>query len=170
MEYVMPILMGSVLLYGLMRKVAVFDAFVVGAKEGMKILYDIAPTLIALIVGVSMLKSSGVMGAFCEFLSPLCEKIGFPKELLPMTLLRPVSGGSSTALLSDVLKNYGPDSFIGRCASVIAGSTETTFYAISVYFSAVNIKKIRHTLFASLMADFTAAVLGVLSVNLFFSR
>ncbi len=168
MDYVMPCIIGFVLLYALIKKVNVFDAFVKGAKNGIKTIYNIAPTLIGLIVAVTMLKASGALELISEFLSPVSSKIGFPSELLPMTLLRPVSGGGSTALLNQALQDFGPDSFLGRCASVIAGSTETTFYAITMYFGAVNIKKIRHTLFAALVADFTAAIISVLCVNLFF--
>lgn len=115
-----------------------------------------------------MLKESGALEFVCGLLAPVCERLHFPTELLPMTLLRPVSGGGSTALLNQALTDFGPDSFEGRCASVIAGATETTFYAISVYFGAVNIRKIRHTLLASLMADFAAAVFAVVSVNLYY--
>ncbi|MBQ4129725.1 MAG: spore maturation protein [Ruminococcus sp.] len=168
MDYVMPSLIAFVLCYALFKKVNVFDVFVKGAKSGIKTIYNIAPTLIGLIVAVSMLKASGALTMISDFLSPVCEKIGFPSELLPMTLLRPVSGGGSTALLNQALKDFGPDSFLGRCASVIAGSTETTFYAITMYFGAVNIKKIRHTLIAALVADFTAAIFAVLTVNLLF--
>lgn len=168
MDFVMPCIIGAVSLYGLIKKVPVFDAFVIGAKDGLKTVYSIAPTLIGLIVCVSMLKASGALTLLCEWMSPVCEKIGFPSQLLPMTLLRPVSGGGSTALLNQVLKDNGPDSFIGRCASVIAGSTETTFYAITMYFGAVKIKKIRHTLFSALAADFTAAVIAVVTVSLYF--
>lgn len=168
MEYVMPCVLAMVVLYGLIKKVPVFDAFALGAKDGIKTLYNIAPTLIGLIVSVTMLKASGALDILTDFLSPVTNALGFPAELLPMSILRPISGGGSTALLTQVLKDYGPDSFVGRCASVIAGSTETTFYAITVYFGAVNIKKIRHTLVAALVADFTAAVISVLTVNLFF--
>lgn len=165
----MPCVIAVVVLYALIKKVAVFDVFVKGAKNGAKTLINIAPTLIGLIVSVSMLKASGALDLLTEALKPITDLIGFPSELLPMTLLRPVSGGGSTALLAQVLKDYGADSFLGRCASVIAGSTETTFYAITVYFGSVNIKKTRHTLVAALAADFTAAILAVLTVSLFFA-
>lgn len=168
MNYIMPCILGFIVVYGLIKKVDVFDTFVSGAKESIKTIYNIAPTLIGLIVSVTMLKQSGAMTLLSDFMAPFTEKIGFPSELLPLSLLRPVSGGGSTALLTSVLKDFGPDSYIGRCASVIAGSTETTFYAISVYSSAVQKTKIRHTLFASLMADFTAVVVSVMMVNLFF--
>lgn len=168
MELVMPCVIGFVLMYGLIRKVQVFDVFTKGARDGVKLLYSIAPTLIGLIVSVTMLKESGALTLLCDFLSPVTDAVGFPVELLPMSLLRPVSGGGSTALLNQVLKDYGPDSFLGRCASVIAGSTETTFYAVTVYYSAVKIKKIRHTLVAALVADFVAVVVAVMTVRWLF--
>ena len=146
----------------------VFEVFIKGAREGIVTLYNIAPTLIGLIVSVTMLKASGGLEALTNLLSPFSDKIGFPSELLPMTLLRPISGGGSTALLNQALKDFGPDSYLGRCASVIAGSTETTFYAVTLYFNSIKIKKIRHTLFAALVADFTAAFVAVITVNLFF--
>lgn len=165
---IVPIVLLSVLLYGIVRKVSVFDVFVNGAKDGLKTIYNITPTLVGLIVSVSMLKGSGALDILTTFLSPVTGFLHFPSELLPMTILRPVSGGGSTALLNQVLKDYGPDSFVGRCASVIAGSTETTFYAITVYFGSVNVKKIRHTLFSALMADITAAAMAVIIVSLVF--
>lgn len=165
---IVPIVLLSVLLYGIVRKVSVFDVFVNGAKDGLKTIYNITPTLVGLIVSVSMLKGSGALDILTTFLSPVTGFLHFPSELLPMAILRPVSGGGSTALLNQVFKDYGPDSFVGRCASVIAGSTETTFYAITVYFGSVNVKKIRHTLFSALMADITAAAMAVIIVSLVF--
>lgn len=167
MELVMPCALAFVLIYGLFKKVPVFETFVLGAKDGIKTMYNVAPTLIGLITAVTMLRECGVLDIMCKAMVPITDKLGFPSELLPMTLLRPVSGGGSTALLVAIYEDYGPDSFFGRCASVIAGSSETTFYAVTLYYGAVGIKKIRHTLFASLMADLTAAVMSVFTVRLF---
>lgn len=169
MELLMPCVIALVGIYGLVKKVPVFEAFVRGAKDGFRTIYNIAPTLIGLITAVTMLRECGVLDSLCKLFSLVTDVIGFPSELLPMALLRPVSGGGSTALLVGIYEDYGPDSFVGRCASVLAGSSETTFYAITVYYSAVSIKKTRHTLFASLMADLTAAVFSVLTVRLFLS-
>lgn len=168
-EIFMPAFIAAVIFFGLIKKVPVFDTFAAGAKEGFKTLYSLAPTLVGLIVAVNMLKSSGATDIICNAVSPLAESLGFPKEIVPMILLRPVSGGGSTALLTGIYKDYGPDSFAGMTASVLAGSTETTFYAIAVYFSSVGIKKIRHTLIAALAADFTAAILAVITVKLTFN-
>lgn len=166
MELFMPVFIAVVIVFGLIKRVPLFDAFVAGAKDGIKTLVSIAPTLVGLIVAVDMLKASGAMDLICNAVTPLADTLGFPKEIVPMVLLRPVSGGGSTALLTGIYKDYGPDSFAGQVASVLAGSTETTFYAIAVYFGSVKIKKIRHTLAAALSADFTAAVMAVLTVRI----
>ena len=168
MHLVMPLIIAFVMIYGLVKKVDVFAAFSKGAKDGVITIYNIAPALVGLIVSVTMLKESSALVHLTNLLKPVTDVLHFPKELLPMALLRPVSGSGSTALLNQVLRDFGPDSFLGRCASVIAGSTETTFYAITMYFGSVKVKKIRHTLFSALLADFTAAVVGVMSVYLFF--
>ena len=162
----MPAFIAVVIIFGLIKKVPVFDTFINGAQEGFKTLYSLAPTLVGLIVAVNMLKASGATDLICNAVNPISESLGFPKEIVPMVLLRPISGGGSTALLTGIYKECGPDSFAGLVASVLAGSTETTFYAIAVYFSSVKIKKIRHTLVAALAADFTAAIMAVITVKL----
>lgn len=162
----MPIFIASVVVVGLIRKVPLFDAFIEGAKKGFQILLNIAPTIVGLIVAVDMLKASGAIDMLCDFISPVADTLGFPKEIVPMVLLRPISGGGSTALLTNIYKDCGPDSFAGQVASVLAGSTETTFYATAVYYGSIKVKKIRHTLVAALSADFTAAVMAVLTVRL----
>ena len=166
MELFMPLFIAVVLVFGFIKKVPLFDAFVIGAKDGIKILLKITPTLVGLIVAVDMLKASGATDLLCEAITPLADTLGFPKEIVPMVLLRPISGGGSTALLTNIYRDYGPDSFAGQVASVLAGSTETTFYAIAVYFGSVKITKTRHTLIAALSADLTAAVMAVLTVRL----
>ncbi len=165
----MPLFVSVVVIMGIVKKVPVFDVFLKGAKEGFKILYDIAPTIIGLVFAVDLLRSSGAIDSLCGFIEPAAEFLGFPKEIVPMVLLRPVSGSGSTALLTAIYEDYGPDSFAGRVASVLAGASETTFYAIAMYFGRIKVKKIRHTLFAALMADFTAALMSVITVRLFFN-
>ena len=169
MSYIIPLTVLFFVAVGLLRKVPVFEVFCDGALKGLKTLLTIAPTLMGLITAVTMLRESGAIDAITAFVSPFAEKLGFPAEIVPVALLRPVSGGGSTALLIDIFERLGPDSFAGRIASVMAGSTETTFYAITLYYSSVGIKKIRHTLLAGLMADLTAVILSVLTVRLFLS-
>lgn len=168
MEFVMPAFACIVVVFGLIKRVPVFDIFLKGAKEGMQILYNIAPTIIGLVFAVDLLRSSGAIDAICNFIEPIADFLGFPKEIVPMVLLRPVSGSGSTALLTSLYEQCGPDSFAGRVASVLAGSSETTFYAIAMYFGCIKVKKIRHTLFAAIIADITAAVMSVLTVRLYF--
>ncbi len=169
MEIIVPLVAVAFIIFGLVKKVGVFDAFLTGAKEGLHTAYMIAPTLVGLITAVTMLRASGAIDMLTQFITPLAEKLGFPAEIVPVAVLRPISGGGSTALLVGILEKFGPDSFAGRIVSVMAGSTETTFYAIAVYYGSVGIKKTRHTLFAGLCADFTAVVFSVLTVRLFFS-
>ena len=166
MELFMPLFIAVVIVFGFIKKVPLFDAFVYGAKDGIGTLLKITPTLVGLIVAVDMLKASGATNFICDLVSPIADTLGFPKEIVPMVLLRPISGGGSTALLTNIYRDYGPDSFAGQTASVLAGSTETTFYAIAVYYGSVKISKTRHTLIAALFADFTAAVMAVLTVRL----
>ena len=168
MEFVMPAFACIIVVFGLIKRVPVFDIFLKGAKEGMQILYSIAPTIIGLVFAVDLLRSSGAIDAICNFIEPVADYLGFPKEIVPMVLLRHVSGSGSTALLTSLYEQCGPDSFAGRVASVLAGSSETTFYAIAMYFGCIKVKKIRHTLFAAIIADITAAVMSVLTVRLYF--
>lgn len=163
----MPVFAAVVVIFGLIKRVAVFDVFLKGAKEGVMLLYNIAPTIMGLVFAVDLLRSSGAMEQICTFIQPAADLLGFPKEVVPMFLLRPVSGSGSTALLTSLYEDCGPDSFAGRVASVMAGASETTFYAITMYFGSIRVKKIRHTLFAALMADFTAAVMSVVTVRIF---
>ncbi len=167
MDIIVPGFIALITAVALIKKVPVFDAFATGAKNGLITLYQIIPTLIGLIIAVNMLKSSGALNLLCDFIEPLAQTLGFPKEIVPMVLLRPVSGSGSTALLNQIFIDQGPDSFAGRVASVLAGASETTFYAVTVYFGNTNVKNIRHTLWVALIADFTAAVMAVLTVRMF---
>ena len=167
-SYVFIAFFVAVLLTGLIKKENVYELFIDGAKSGIKTAASILPTFIAIFIAVSVLKSSGLMEMLCNFIAPAAERLGFPKEVLPICLLSPVSGSGSIAVFEQVIKQYGADSFVGRVASVISGSTETTFYAIAVYYGAVGIKKTRHTVFWSLCADFTSFLLASVFVKLFF--
>ena len=166
MEIIMPVFAGVIVLYGVIRRVPVFDLFLEGAKDGLKTLVTIAPTIVGLMFAVALLQSSGAADMICRWLSPLAQQLGFPAEIAPMALLRPVSGSGATALLINVFENSGTDSFAGRVASVLAGSSETTFYAIAVYYGAIGVKHIRHTLPAALAADLTALIASVITVRL----
>ena len=166
----MPCMIAFILVFGLVKKVPLFDVFISGAKEGLTSTFSIAPSLIGLVVSVSMLKSSGALDIITSFLEPLGNLIAVPKETIPLMLLRPISGSGSLALIDSIFKSCGPDSFAGRVASVMMGSTETTFYAIAIYFGAVGIKNIRHTVPAAILADLTSFILSVLTVKLLFTK
>ena len=166
----MPCMIAFILVFGLVKKVPLFDVFISGAKEGLTSTFSIAPSLIGLVVSVSMLKSSGALDIITSFLEPLGNLIAVPKETIPLMLLRPISGSGSLALIDSIFKSCGPDSFAGRVASVMMGSTETTFYAIAIYFGAVGIRNIRHTVPAAILADLTSFILSVLTVKLLFTK
>ena len=166
MELIIPVIVTAICLYGLFRRVNIFDSFVQGAREGLRTVAMIAPTMIALLVALGTLRASGALTWIADLIRPAAEAVGFPAELVPMGLLRPVSGSGATALLTGIYEDHGADSFIARCASVLAGSTETTFYAVTMYYSAAGVKKIRHTLLCALLADLTAIILSVATVSL----
>ena len=163
---IIPTIIALILANALMKKAPVFDLFTEGAKDGLTTSIRILPSLVGLLVAVSMLRSSGFFDAVAELLAPFLDKIGFPKELVPMALVRPVSGSASLALVRDILNTYGPDSFVGRCASVMMGSTETTFYTLAVYFGYVKITNTRYTIKAALLADLTGMIFSVIAVTL----
>lgn len=167
MEIAVPLAAVIFIAAGLIKKVGVFDAFLSGAKEGFYTAFSIAPAMVGLITAVTMLRASGALEWISGLISPLAQKLGFPAQIVPIALLRPVSGSGATALILGAFEDFGADSFIGRIVSVMAGSTETTIYAIAVYYASVGIKKTRHTLLSGLCADFTAVVFSVLSVRLF---
>lgn len=166
--YLVPCIIALILLFGFVRKVPLFDTFLDGAKEGLRSTVSIAPALVGLITVVTMLKASGALDLFTAAVRPLAQAVGLPPEVVPLTLLRPVSGSGSMALLNGIFADCGPDSFAGRVAAVMMGSTETTFYAIAVYFGAVGIKKTRHTVPAALSADLVSFLTSALAVRLFF--
>ena len=156
-----PFIILLIVAYGLIEKKKVFDVFLDGAKEGLSIVLSIFPTLVGLFVAIGALRSSGIIDLIVNFLSPVLEIIKFPSEIMPLALLRPISGSSSIAIATDIMKNYGVDSNLGMIASTIMGSTETTLYTIAVYTSCVKIKKTRFVLVASLIADFVGILVSV---------
>lgn len=163
----LPVIVGSILLFGFFQGVDVFEAFLTGAKEGIGTSLGILPTLIGLIIAVSMVRASGLLDVLCGLAAPLAQAVGISPEILPLALLRPISGSGSSAYTLSLLEQFGPDSETGRIASVLASSTETTFYAVTVYFGSCQCKKLRYTMPAALLGDLTAAALSVLTVKCF---
>ncbi len=167
-EFIVPCIVAVILFVGFLRKVDVFSVFCEGAAEGLKTCADILPALVLLIVFIGMLQASGTVEALTAFLSPLCDAVCFPEECLPMVLLRPFSGSGAMAVYNEIAAANGADSFAERVASVMIGASETTFYTIAVYFSAVRVKKTRYAVPAALCADLTAWLVCGVTVMMFF--
>jgi len=161
--WIIPGLMVGFLVFGVIRRVRVYEVFVEGAKEGFKVAVKIIPYLVAILVAVGMFRASGAMDAMVHFLGPLTGRIGLPAEALPMALLRPLSGSGAYGILASVINDptIGPDTYVGYLVSTLQGSTETTFYVLAVYFGAVQVRRIRHTLAAALTAD-VAGIIGAI--------
>ncbi len=167
-DMIVPALIVFVLIYGMVRKTDVFAEFTEGVKEGLHTVYDIFPSLFCLVVTVGVFRVSGGAELITTLLSPLLEAVGFPADCGTLLVLRPFSGSGSVALFEGILTTHGPDSFSGRVASVILGSSETTFYTLSVYFAAVKARKTRYALAAALAGDVTCAFISALSVRMIF--
>ena len=167
-NYFIPVIVLIIIIYGLYKKVDIFDTFIDGVKEGMKLSINLFPTIFAMIMAIALITDSGLIEGVSTFLEPLFSKIGFPTEVLPLGLLRPISGSSSLVVLNSILSKYGPDSFIGRLASVMQGSTDTTIYIISMYFASVGIKKTKYSLIVGLLADLVSVIISYFMVRLFF--
>lgn len=155
-------------LYGLKEKKNVFDLFIKGATKGIEITVKIFPTLIGLFFAIGLLNNSGVINFVVQLISPILDYFKFPKEILPLAILRPISGSASMAVAMEILKENGVDSIVGLIVCVIMGATETTLYTIAVYTSAVKVKETRHILIASLMADITGIITAIIICNKLF--
>lgn len=165
-----PLIMSLIVLTGLVKGVPIFDCFIDGAADGLRVAVKILPALVALLTSVGMLKASGAMDVICFALEPVARFLGLPSEVMPLALLRPISGSGALAIFGDIISTYGPDGFIGRVASVMQGSTETTFYTIAVYYGVTEVKKTRHTLAASISGDLAGFILSSAFVTLLFGR
>lgn len=148
-----PAVILIIICWGILEKKPVFDLFLDGAKEGFEITFKIFPTLVGIFLAIGMLRSCGIIGVITAMTNPITKFLNFPSEVVPLALLRPISGSASIGIGTDIMKQFGVDSFIGNVASVIMGSTETTFYTIAVYTSYVKIKENRGILVAALTAD-----------------
>jgi spore maturation protein B len=158
---IIPIIVGAVTIYGMLKGVKVYECFVEGAKDGITICIKIFPYLLAMLIAVGVFRASGVLGYLTTLIAPLVNIIGLPSEIVPLVFIKPLSGSGAMGVFTDILKQYGADSAIGVTASIIMGTTETIFYTLTVYYGAVGIKKIRHTLWAAILADITAIIMAV---------
>ena len=163
----LPVIVGLIVLFGFFKGVDVFDSFLAGAKEGLHTSMNLLPTLIGLIMAVTMVRASGLLDLLCALAEPLTQAVGVSPELAPLAVLRPISGSGAMVLFNDILATYGPDSFIGRVASVMEGSTETTFYTIAVYYGATKVHQTRHTLPSALSADLAGNIMSAVAVRMF---
>ena len=158
-DWAIPILAGSIVFTALVRRVNIYEIFVEGAKEGFNVGVRIIPYLVAILCAIAFFRASGAMDLLMTIVSPLTNLLGMPSEALPMALVRPLSGSGALGVMSEIINTHGPDSYIGRLVSTMMGSTETTFYVLAVYFGSVGVSKVRHALWAGLIAD----VAGILS-------
>lgn len=166
--FVLPAMIVGIPLYGLVKRVPVYESFVEGGKEGFGVAVRIIPFIVAIIFAIGMFRASGAMEWLAEALSPVLALIGMPAEVLPMAIVRPLTGSGSVAIVADLADQYGTDSLITRMAATMFGSTETTFYVIAVYFGAVGVSKTRHAVPAGLLADAAAMLFAVWLCLLFF--
>ncbi|MDP4132703.1 MAG: spore maturation protein [Bacillota bacterium] len=165
-EYVIICFLGLVAFLGILGKKDIYQAFLKGAKEGLASGVKIFAPIVAIMTAMRMLQSSGALDFILKLISPFTNFIGMPSEVAPLALMRPLSGSASIAMLEDALERFGPDSLSGHIASVIMGSTETTFYIVSVYFGVTRVKNIRHTLVCALLADLTGIITGIIVCKL----
>ena len=167
-SYAIPTIILVISALGMYKEVKVYDVFAEGAKEGISTVIRIIPALVGLMVAIGVFRASGALDLIVFAVKPITSFLKIPSEVVPLAFLRPISGSASLALVSDILKTYGADSFIGRLASTLMGSTETIFYTLAVYFGSVGIKNIRFTLVAALVADLVSVIAAVWICSLVF--
>jgi len=153
--WTIPLLMTVILLHGLYKGVKVFEVFIEGAQEGFWLAVRLVPYLVAIFVALSIFRASGAMDLATRFLTPLTDLVGMPPEVLPLALVRPLSGTGALAVTAELINHWGPDSFIGRLASTMQGSTDTTFYVLTLYFGSVGVTRPRHAVVVGVLADVT---------------
>lgn len=167
--WALPVILIGILTFGLIKKVPLYEEFTEGAKEGFKVSVKIIPYLVAIIVGISMLRASGAVDMLAHFMSPVLNRFNVPADVLPLMIVRSLSGSGALGIFSDIANNMGPDSYATKLAAVMVGSSETTFYVLAVYFGAVGITKIRYALIVGLLADLIGIIAAVSVCNLMFA-
>jgi spore maturation protein B len=167
--WAIPIFLLGIPIYGALKGVKIYESFVEGAKEGFKVGVRIIPYLVAILVAVGMLRGAGAIDMLARWLDPILRRVGMPAEILPLALMRPLSGSGSMGIVTELIKTHGPDSFIARLAASAYGSTETTFYVLAVYFGSVGVKKARHAVVSGLFADIVSLIAAVTICRLVFA-
>lgn len=158
---IIPVLITMILAHGFIKKVNIYEAFVEGAGEGFKTALRIMPYMVAIFLAIGIFRESGALEFFTKILSPVTNLLGIPPEVVPLAIMRPISGSGALGIVRDIIHTYGADSFIGRVASVMMGSAETIFYTMTVYFGAIAIKNTRHTLGAALVSHLAAVIVSL---------
>ena len=166
--WAIPVILFVILTLGLIKKVPIYEEFTEGAKDGFKVAVNIIPYLVAIIVGVSMLRASGVIDMLAQFSAPVLHKFMIPVEALPVMIVRSLSGAAALGLFSDIAHHFGPDSYATKLCAVIVGSSETTFYVLAVYFGSVGIKKLRYAMLTGIIADIIGVVAAIIVCSHFF--
>ena len=163
--FILPVAIGTVIIFALVKKIKVFDTFLSGAKDGITCSISIVPPLLGLITAVSMLRASGALDLFAHILKPITDHLRIPSDIVPLLFLKPISGSGSLSFVDSILHSHGPDSFVGRVASTIMSSTETTFYTLTVYFGAIKIQNTRHTIPVALLINICGFILSLITVH-----
>lgn len=167
-SFIIPIIVLSIICYGFVKKIDLYESFLNGVKEGMNMIIKIFPTIFTMMLATQVLLNSHFIDKITIIITPFLNKVNFPKELFTLSILRPISGTSSLVVMNNLLHQYGPDSFLGRAASIIQGSTDTTIYILGLYFSSIGIKKTKYALPVGLLADLSAIIFSILFVKIFF--
>lgn len=167
-KIIIPLFVVGVIFYGFKKKINVYDSFLLGAKEGLNITLNIFPAIIAMVFAINIFLDSNFIYFFLNFLKGIFNTLNIPLEIMPMALLRPVSGTASLAIMNDIFLNFGPDSYLGRLASILQGCTDTTIYVLALYFSSIGIKKIRYSLGVGLFADLVGIIMAFILTMLLF--
>lgn len=166
---IIPVIVLSIIIYGFKKNIPIYEKFLVGVEEGLRMALKIFPTMFAMTICINVLLKSNIINDIVNFLGPVFDFFNYPKELVTLAIMRPLSGSSALIIMDNILKVNGPDSFIGRVASVLQGSTDTTIYIISLYFSSIGIKKIKYSLIVGLLADLMAVIISIITIRILFN-
>lgn len=167
-RWAIPAILFIIPLAALVKRVKVYETFIEGAETGFATAIKTIPYLVAMLVAINIFRASGAMELFVNIISPVTELLGIPAEIMPLAIMRPLSGGGALGITAELIKTYGPDSFIGRLASTLQGSTDTTFFVVTLYFGSVGVKNYRYSVLAGLTADITGLIASVYICNLIF--
>lgn len=166
--WIIPLIIFIILLIATWKKVPTYELFVEGGKEGIDISLSILPFLLGMLVSIAILQSSGALSAFVELFTPILSLVGIPADIVPLAIVKPISGTASLGMMTELTRTYGPDSFLGKLAATMQGSTDTTLYVLTVYFGAIGINKIRYALKVGLLADVFSVIGAIIIVKIFF--